>query len=111
MLTDAGAEQAERLLREDGLLTEGRAVRHRQYRLVHHTNQALRAHKLFARDVDYIVKDDKVIIIDKSALKSAFSGANAIGIGFGATKRAWRTTFGRPSWRKSIVRSATVSPS
>src|SRR6202023_41461 len=33
--------------------------------LVHHVNQALRAHKIFTRDVDYIVKDDKVIIIDE----------------------------------------------
>ena len=33
--------------------------------LVHHVNQALRAHKLFARDTDYIVKDDKVVIIDE----------------------------------------------
>src|SRR4029077_15110313 len=33
--------------------------------LVHHLNQALRAHKIFARDVDYIVKDDKVVIIDE----------------------------------------------
>ena len=32
---------------------------------MHHVNQALRAHKLFARDTDYIVKDDKVIIIDE----------------------------------------------
>ena len=34
-------------------------------RLVHHVNQALRAHKLFQRDTDYIVKDDKVVIIDE----------------------------------------------
>src|SRR5260370_22339918 len=33
--------------------------------LVHHVNQSLRAHKLFTRDVDYIVKDDKVVIIDE----------------------------------------------
>ena len=33
--------------------------------LVHHVNQALRAHKLFARDTDYISKDDKIIIIDE----------------------------------------------
>ncbi len=33
--------------------------------LVHHVNQALRAHKLFARDTDYIGKDDKIIIIDE----------------------------------------------
>ena len=32
---------------------------------MHHVNQALRAHKLFARDTDYIVKDDKIIIIDE----------------------------------------------
>ena len=33
--------------------------------MVHHVNQALRAHKLFQRDKDYIVKDDQVIIIDE----------------------------------------------
>ena len=33
--------------------------------IVHHVNQALRAHKMFTRDVDYIVKDDKVVIIDE----------------------------------------------
>ena len=33
--------------------------------LVHHVNQALRAHKLFTRDIDYIVKDGKVVIIDE----------------------------------------------
>jgi preprotein translocase subunit SecA len=33
--------------------------------LVHHTNQALRAHKLFTRDVDYLIKNDKVIIVDE----------------------------------------------
>lgn len=33
--------------------------------LVHHSNQALRAHKLYARDKDYIVKDDQVMLIDE----------------------------------------------
>ena len=33
--------------------------------IVHHVNQALRAHKLFTRDVDYIIKDKKVMIIDE----------------------------------------------
>ena len=33
--------------------------------MLHHVNQALRAHKLFTRDVDYIVKDGKVVIIDE----------------------------------------------
>ena len=37
----------------------------RTSRIVHHVNQALRAHTLFLRDRDYIVKDDKVVIIDE----------------------------------------------
>ena len=46
---------------------EGRAAStiSRTSRLVHHINQALRAHKMFRRDTDYIVKDGKVIIIDE----------------------------------------------
>ena len=55
----------EGLLAEAGLLHRGQPLRHRQRQAVHHVNQALRAHKLFARDTDYIVKDDKVIIIDE----------------------------------------------
>ena len=46
---------------EDG----GSSTTSRTSRLVHHVNQALRAHKLFQRDTDYIVKDDKVVIIDE----------------------------------------------
>ncbi len=64
-LTEAGVEKVEALLREAGLLTEGTLYDIHNVALVHHTNQALRAHKLFARDTDYIVRDDKVIIIDE----------------------------------------------
>jgi preprotein translocase subunit SecA len=64
-LTEAGVEKVESLLRESGLLTEGTLYDIHNIALVHHTNQALRAHKLFARDTDYIVRDDKVIIIDE----------------------------------------------
>ncbi len=64
-MTDKGSEHAEKLLIEDGLLTEGALYDVRNTALVHHTNQALRAHKIFRRDVDYIVKDGKVIIIDE----------------------------------------------
>ena len=63
--TEAGTEKIEQLLREAGLLTDGDLYDIGNVSLVHHANQALRAHKLFARDTDYIVKDDKVIIIDE----------------------------------------------
>jgi len=64
-LTEVGVEKIEQMLIEAGLLTEGGLYDIHNINLVHHANQALRAHKLFARDTDYIVKDDKVVIIDE----------------------------------------------
>jgi len=64
-LNESGVERIEELLREAGLLTTGTLYDVHNVGLVHHVNQALRAHKLFTRDVDYIVKDDKVVIIDE----------------------------------------------
>ncbi len=64
-LTEAGVERIEGLLRRSGLMTAGSLYDIHNVGLVHHVNQALRAHKLFARDTDYIVKDDKIIIIDE----------------------------------------------
>jgi preprotein translocase subunit SecA len=64
-LTEQGVETVERLLGEAGQLKTGTLYDVHNVNLVHHVNQALRAHKLFTRDVDYIVKDDKVIIIDE----------------------------------------------
>ncbi|HEX7968465.1 MAG TPA: preprotein translocase subunit SecA [Stellaceae bacterium] len=64
-LTEAGVEKVEAMLRETELLTAGTLYDIHNVALVHHVNQALRAHKLFARDTDYIVKDNKVIIIDE----------------------------------------------
>jgi preprotein translocase subunit SecA len=64
-LTEAGTEKIEQLLRDAGLIKEGNLYDLVNVSLVHHANQALRAHMLFARDTDYIVKDDKVIIIDE----------------------------------------------
>jgi preprotein translocase subunit SecA len=64
-LTEAGQEHIEHLLRDSGLLKEGNLYDAQNISLVHHANQALRAHKLFALDRDYIVKDDKVVIIDE----------------------------------------------
>ncbi|MBL8702651.1 MAG: preprotein translocase subunit SecA, partial [Alphaproteobacteria bacterium] len=64
-LTETGAERIEQLLREHGIMKQGNLYDLQNVSLVHHVNQALRAHKLFTRDVDYIVKDGKVIIIDE----------------------------------------------
>ncbi len=64
-LTEDGQAHVEELLRSSGLLQEGALYDIQNVSLVHHTNQALRAHKLFQRDTDYIVKDDKVVIIDE----------------------------------------------
>ncbi|MCG8545950.1 MAG: preprotein translocase subunit SecA, partial [Alphaproteobacteria bacterium] len=64
-LTEEGAEHIETLLGEAGMLNEGSLYDIHNISLVHHVNQALRAHKLFHRDTDYIVKDNKVIIIDE----------------------------------------------
>ena len=64
-LTDAGNEHVEQVMRELGILTDGNMYDAQNISLVHHVNQALRAHKIFHRDVDYIVKDDAVIIIDE----------------------------------------------
>ncbi|MBL6933716.1 MAG: preprotein translocase subunit SecA [Rhodospirillales bacterium] len=64
-MTETGTENVEQLLREMGLLLEGSMYDMANISLVHHANQALRAHKLFERDTDYIVKDNKVIIIDE----------------------------------------------
>ncbi len=64
-LNENGNEHAEELLREYGIMESGNLYDAANISLVHHVNQALRAHKIFARDTDYIVKDGKVIIIDE----------------------------------------------
>ena len=64
-LTEAGNEHIEALLRDKGLLTEGSLYEAHNVSLVHHVNQALRAHALFQRDKDYIVRNDEVVIIDE----------------------------------------------
>jgi len=66
-LTEEGNEKIEHLLGEAGLLAPSSTGLYdpTNVTIVHHVNQALRAHKMFARDVDYIVKNDKVVIIDE----------------------------------------------
>jgi preprotein translocase subunit SecA len=64
-LTEAGMERLEQLLRGDGLLKSNSLYDVENVSVVHHVNQAMRAHKLFARDKDYIVRNGEVVIIDE----------------------------------------------
>ena len=64
-LTEEGVEHLELLLREAGMLKTGHLYDIQNITTLHHVGQALRAHKMFAKDVDYIVKDDKIVIIDE----------------------------------------------
>src|ERR1700726_628336 len=64
-LTEAGMEKIETLLRDPGQLNGESLYDVENVSVVHHINQALRAHSLFQRDKDYIVRDDEVIIIDE----------------------------------------------
>ncbi|MEP3247089.1 MAG: preprotein translocase subunit SecA [Sneathiella sp.] len=63
--TEEGTEAIEDILREAELLKSDNLYDVDNISIVHHANQALRAHKLFEKDKDYIVKDNKVIIIDE----------------------------------------------
>ena len=65
MLTEAGTERIEALLIERGIVPDGGMYDIQNISAVHHVNQALRAHKLFTRDVDYIVRNDMIVIIDE----------------------------------------------
>lgn len=65
VLTESGTEKVEELLRKHKLLTEGNMYDLQNINLVHHANQALRAHKLFHKDKDYILKDNRVMLIDE----------------------------------------------
>ena len=58
-LTEEGVAKVEKLLRVDNLYDP------RNMALLHHVNQSLKAHALFRRDVDYVVKDGEVIIVDE----------------------------------------------
>ena len=64
-LTEAGNEHIEQLLQASEMMTEGSLYDVENVALVHHVNQSLRAHKVFVKDRDYIVKDDEVVIIDE----------------------------------------------
>ena len=64
--TEDGNETIERLLLESGILPEGQALYEPESTtIVHHATQALRAHKLYSKDQQYIVRDDEVMLIDE----------------------------------------------
>ena len=73
-ITEAGHERVEQLMAEAGLLREGESLYDAaNIRLMHHLNAALRAHALYKRDVEYIVRNGEVIIVDE------FTGRTMIG--------------------------------
>jgi preprotein translocase subunit SecA len=65
-LTEAGQERAEQLLIDAGILKDGNGLYDTaSISILHHLNAALRAHALFQRNVDYIVRDGKIVIVDE----------------------------------------------
>ena len=64
-LTEKGNENVEKILRESSLIKDQNLYDPSNINVVHHINQAIKAHNLFEKDKDYIVKDGKLIIIDE----------------------------------------------
>lgn len=65
-LTERGQVRIEEIMQEKGLIQEGDSLfSAANITLLHHVMAALRAHKLFQKDVDYIVKDDEIVIVDE----------------------------------------------
>ena len=64
-LTEEGTDEIEKILMEKGLLATGNLYDVENTQVVHHLDQALRANIMYKRDDNYIVKDDKVVIIDE----------------------------------------------
>jgi preprotein translocase subunit SecA len=65
VFTENGTERMENLLREAGLLKGGSLYDVENVAIVHHANNALKAHALFTRDKDYIVRNGEIVIIDE----------------------------------------------
>ena len=63
--TEEGTDRIEEMLQEAGLLETDNLYDVENTQVVHHLDQALKANIMFKRDTDYIVKDDKVVIIDE----------------------------------------------
>ena len=65
ILSDSGIDKIEKMSQESGLLKNNNFYDPQNMDLVHHVNQALKANLLYQKDTDYIVKDDRVKIIDE----------------------------------------------
>jgi preprotein translocase subunit SecA len=64
-LTEEGSQTIEDMLRSAGIITEGNLYDIFNVTVLHHVQQSLRAHALFTRDVDYIVRQDKIVLVDE----------------------------------------------
>ncbi len=65
-LKEAGGHEAERLLRRSGILANNQSLYDmNSIAVLHHVEQALKAHVLFTKDIDYVVKDGEVVIVDE----------------------------------------------
>ena len=65
-LTEGGIESVEKLLKNSGAIAQDSTLYDPAHiSLVHHVNQALKAHKIFKNEIDYIIKDDSIVIIDE----------------------------------------------
>ena len=65
-LTEEGQEKVEQLMMQAGVLDEGESLYDAgNIRLLHHLNAALRAHAIYKRDVEYVVKDGEIVIVDE----------------------------------------------
>ncbi len=70
-LTEEGHETAEKLLAKEGLIEEGQSLYDSQNLvLLHHLNAAIRAHAIYKKDVDYLIQDNKVVIVDEHTGRS-----------------------------------------
>ena len=66
LFTDKGNERVEQLIKDLGLIKKDSSLYDiENMNIVHHLNQAIKAHKIFKLDTDYIIKDGKVLIIDE----------------------------------------------
>ena len=65
MLTEDGVEHVEQMMRERSILKQGDLYSPENIELLHHVNQAIRAHTLYRRDVNYLVQEGKVMIVDE----------------------------------------------
>ena len=110
MYTEAGYERIEEMLVERGLL-QGSLYEPANISLVHHANQALRAHKLFHKDKDYIVKDGEVVLIDEFTGRMMQGRRLSEGLhqAIEAKEKTSRSSPRTRRWRRSPSRTISAS--